>query len=383
MQIKEEIIKKRQLNNNDNTNEGRWTREEHDKFLDGIFQYGTNWKKVKTLISTRTIIQVRSHAQKFYMKLKMCKDERLGIDFTSDNITSIKEMIFLIKTKSNNYNIKNIFKYLCDEFNNQKKTKKKNEFQQINNNIGENIINCLFKNNLNINNNNECNSYNNILNLLNINQMNNILLKNNMLFNPNINNNIFDCQNNLFLTNNLNNNNNNSYLNSPFIKSILDKLIFLLRLNNSNIIKYINNSINNLINNYFNVGVNSSIRDSLYNTKVNYLNLNNNPYNNLNNLFLGKMNFNENIFNPNINIFDENFNFQNLFNNNIMNDNNFIENFINRNNIINNNNNKINKDYNNMSNEHNKNIVNLNDDINNSTNYLMMFKIKKTPLKVK
>ena len=49
----------------DNTNEGRWTREEHDKFLDGIVQYGANWKKVKSLISTRRAIQVRSHAQNF------------------------------------------------------------------------------------------------------------------------------------------------------------------------------------------------------------------------------------------------------------------------------------------------------------------------------
>ena len=99
---KSEDYHKKKLQENGDSNEGRWTREEHDKFLDGIVQYGANWKKVKTLISTLTIIQVRSHAQKFYMKLKMCKDERLGIDFTSDNITSIKEMILLIKTKNKN-----------------------------------------------------------------------------------------------------------------------------------------------------------------------------------------------------------------------------------------------------------------------------------------
>ena len=43
----------------------------------------------------------------------MCKDEILGIDFTSDNISSIREMILLIKTTRGNHNIKNIFKYLC------------------------------------------------------------------------------------------------------------------------------------------------------------------------------------------------------------------------------------------------------------------------------
>ena len=68
---KTEDCNKRKLQEKEDTNEGRWTKEEHDKFLDGIVQYGANWKKIKKLISTRTAIQVRSHAQKFYRKLKM------------------------------------------------------------------------------------------------------------------------------------------------------------------------------------------------------------------------------------------------------------------------------------------------------------------------
>ena len=100
--VKKTEDNKRKLQEKEDTNEGRWTKEEHDKFLDGIVQYGTNWKKVKKLISTRTAVQVRSHAQKFYRKLKMCKDEVLGIDFTSDNITSIREMILIIKRTSSN-----------------------------------------------------------------------------------------------------------------------------------------------------------------------------------------------------------------------------------------------------------------------------------------
>ena len=121
---KGEEYNKRKLPDNIDVNEGRWTKEEHDKFLDGIVQYGINWKKVKTLISSRTSIQVRSHAQKFFRKLKMCKDEKLGIDFTDESISSIRDMIFQIKTINNNYNIKNIFKYLSDKFDNMKKPKK-------------------------------------------------------------------------------------------------------------------------------------------------------------------------------------------------------------------------------------------------------------------
>ena len=64
-------------------------------FLQGISLYGNNWKKIKTLISTRTAKQVRSHAQKFFIKMKFCKDEVLGIDFTLNDICNIKDMIII------------------------------------------------------------------------------------------------------------------------------------------------------------------------------------------------------------------------------------------------------------------------------------------------
>ena len=102
---KGEEYNKRKLPDNIDVNEGRWTKEEHDKFLDGIVQYGCNWIKVDRLIKTRIITQVRSHAQKFFIKLKICKDEDLGIDFTSDSICNIKDMINHIKSVNNNYNI--------------------------------------------------------------------------------------------------------------------------------------------------------------------------------------------------------------------------------------------------------------------------------------
>ena len=92
------------------SNEGRWSEEEHEKFLNGIVIYGINWKKVKTLIETRTNMQVRSHAQKFFYKMKLCKDESLGIDFTSNTIRNIKDMINEIKNNNYNFNIINVFK---------------------------------------------------------------------------------------------------------------------------------------------------------------------------------------------------------------------------------------------------------------------------------
>ena len=231
----------------------------------------------------------------------MCKDEILGIDFTSDNISSIREMILLIKTTRGNHNIKNILKYLCYKFDNLRKTKKKdshknkidlfeNDYKKVSNNIGEKNIN--FINNNNINGNNKCNFYNNLLNLLNINQMNNCPFNYNILFNNNTNNkNISDCQkslNNFYLTNNLIDNNNKSYINNPFIMSIIDKIIFLLRLKYSNIINDIDYSLNNIFNAYLNSGINTSISNdnggSQFNPILNVLNLNLNNNNNLNNL---------------------------------------------------------------------------------------------------
>ena len=53
---------------------GRWTEEERNRFIQGIALFGINYKKIKTLIPTRTAVQVRSHAQKFFLKMKLCKD---------------------------------------------------------------------------------------------------------------------------------------------------------------------------------------------------------------------------------------------------------------------------------------------------------------------
>ena len=48
---------------------GRWTREEQERFIEGVERYGKEWKKVAACVETRTIVQVRTHAQKFQKKL--------------------------------------------------------------------------------------------------------------------------------------------------------------------------------------------------------------------------------------------------------------------------------------------------------------------------
>lgn len=53
-----------------NYNTGRWTDEEHKKFLEAILIYGNEWKSVQKYISSRSSTQARSHAQKFFLRLK-------------------------------------------------------------------------------------------------------------------------------------------------------------------------------------------------------------------------------------------------------------------------------------------------------------------------
>jgi len=52
-----------------NINTGRWTREEHNMFLHGLETYGKEWKKIADLIKTRSVVQIRTHAQKYFQKV--------------------------------------------------------------------------------------------------------------------------------------------------------------------------------------------------------------------------------------------------------------------------------------------------------------------------
>jgi SHAQKYF class myb-like DNA-binding protein len=49
---------------------GRWSDHEHQVFLDGLNHYGKQWKTIATMIGTRTVVQVRTHAQKYFQKME-------------------------------------------------------------------------------------------------------------------------------------------------------------------------------------------------------------------------------------------------------------------------------------------------------------------------
>ena len=158
-------IKEQRKNKEKIINEGRWSFEEHEKFIEALIEYGNNWKKIQEYIGTRTIPQTRSHSQKFFLKLKTIKNKDLNIDLSSNNIRNLVDVIALMKSK--NENKENEKKFLINAFITLSETIKKI--------CGENIKRKIYQ--LNLENNFQINLENNELNKTSI-LNNRILTKN-------------------------------------------------------------------------------------------------------------------------------------------------------------------------------------------------------------
>ena len=97
-----DIEEKSTKDKNEFLNRGRWTNKEHAKFIEALVKSRKNWKKMEKCVSTRTSSQIRSHAQKFLLKLKTFKSQKLNLDFSNYQIKNLSDIIRIIKeTKEN------------------------------------------------------------------------------------------------------------------------------------------------------------------------------------------------------------------------------------------------------------------------------------------
>jgi SHAQKYF class myb-like DNA-binding protein len=89
---------------------GRWTNEEHVKFIEAMFLYGNEWKRVQEHIKTRSSTQARSHAQKFFIRLKKkLLGEKIEHDHKDKSLNKRNELIMSwIQENINSDTIKNI-----------------------------------------------------------------------------------------------------------------------------------------------------------------------------------------------------------------------------------------------------------------------------------
>jgi len=72
-------------------NTGRWQKEEHQRFVEAILKFGNEWKKVQKYVKTRSSTQARSHAQKFFFKIKRSNVLDIDIDLNKNSIKTLYE----------------------------------------------------------------------------------------------------------------------------------------------------------------------------------------------------------------------------------------------------------------------------------------------------
>ena len=100
------------IENTNGANGGRWSYEEHIKFIESFVNYGKKWNIIQKYIGTRSCKQIISHAQKFFLRLKILNTDNYNFNFRKNNIQSLSNIINVI-AKSNNTR-KNDKKYIID-----------------------------------------------------------------------------------------------------------------------------------------------------------------------------------------------------------------------------------------------------------------------------
>ena len=104
-----------QSTSNPKNSHGLWDKSEHDKYIEGLYIYNCDWCKISKYMGNRTHYQIVSHSQKFFLRLKNFKDDELGLDFTSDFVNSLKQIVYMVKEKEESLNMNKKLLYIISE----------------------------------------------------------------------------------------------------------------------------------------------------------------------------------------------------------------------------------------------------------------------------
>ena len=274
-------------------NQGRWSSEEQDRFLKGCYLYKNNWKKIQEYIRTRTIPQIRSHAQKYLIRLcgkysvKLSK-KKFALSNSNQDIATVSYKKRLNISKMNIYerNIFEMFNYYNREIINEdtENQGQKSNINKNNDNLSLNHSLDFTKNHFNINpeinlneklSNNKDRLMKDVINLLKLNQkieLETYKVNNSFIFDDNNLNNNYDifAKKNLELFNN--NLFNNNFYNLDYKPKVYTNEITYNNYNYNNYIDFYNRNINNNITN-----------NLLINNSIDFKNINN--YNKINENF--------------------------------------------------------------------------------------------------
>ena len=130
-------IKKQKLQNHKNSKyaAGRWNLDEHKKFIEAIIKYGNDWKEVQKYIGTRSSSQARSHAQKFFIKLKQDQSKSKisnVIDYSNSSIKTFHDALQSLQPDKKQKIIQELENVVFDKQITNKKRKRNKSIRNIN-----------------------------------------------------------------------------------------------------------------------------------------------------------------------------------------------------------------------------------------------------------